>query len=105
MALSLPRLPDLPELGAEWYDQNPAAALEYRLSQSGTQTQPFLEYLRRQLPIFRDQWLALLPFNPDLHFVDFLSPELFARSFAAASPFERGERPQLFAPSLRYLPF
>lgn len=95
----------LPELHAGWYDERPEAALEYALKQMGERPRPFLDYLRRHLPVFRAQWLSLLPFNPELHFVEYLTPGLFERSFAAASPFERGERPQVFAPTFRYIPF
>lgn len=102
--IGLPPPPRLPALASEWYDTHPAAGLEYWLSQLGG-SQPFLNYLRRQLPTFQNQWYAALPLNPDLHFVDFLNPDLLRQSFAAASPFERFERPNAFAPSYRYIPF
>jgi hypothetical protein len=105
MALSLNRIPSIPAIAADWYDLNKEAAGEYALSQFQDVPKTFLDYVRRNIPIYYSQWLALLPTNPNLHFTDFLRPDLFTQDWLSSSPFERGERPQIFAPTFRYIPF
>ena len=105
--MAFPKLPSVPNLtgtAGGYYNIDDPAAFGYLLNQFQEQPAGFVRWLQGQFPKYRAMWQAEQPFN-QRGFYDFLAPEMVRSDFAVADPFERGERPNLFAPRARFINF
>lgn len=90
----------------EWLNEFPEAAYGAYRPQTGSRS--FLDYWKgQQGNVYNDWWermgsMARLGQPPNLEFPDFLQGYPWMQRWWELSPSERGERPTLFAPNVRW---
>ena len=64
---------------------------------------PLGNFLRQSLGRYTGAYKGVLPDEPNLGFTDFLRRQKPGEEFANLSPGQRGERPGMFAPRVRWI--
>src|SRR3990167_5528546 len=91
------------DLIRQFLGSNPQAALFNMFPQAGG-TNPFADFLRGSLGRLYNSYQGQLPQNPNMLFQDFLGGQDLQSQFKMLSPGQRGERPSMFSPQVRFLP-
>jgi hypothetical protein len=64
---------------------------------------PFQNFLSKQYNKYRDEYAGMHYIDPTLRWQDYLSSINPEMDYQSTSPFERGERPQIFSGRARWL--
>ena len=91
-------------VGQEFLNSTPEAAFYARYPSAG-KSDPYNQWLKNQYFNYFNRYQAELPKRPNLMFTDFLGEQNPENEFGQLSPFQRGERPSIYAPRTRYIGF
>ncbi len=89
-------------LNEQFYSDNPDAGF-YSVFPQAYQNNPFGQFARSSQTRAYNKYLAELPQNPNRSFRDFLGGLNLQQEFSGLAPSQRGERPGMFAPPVRFL--
>src|SRR5687768_6022197 len=86
------------DIGEDFYDTEPDAAMERVFGLAGLQNQNYAGWLRGRLNPYQSEWKSILPDQPNLSFFQFLKGKNPQNQFNALAPQQRGENNNAFAP-------